>query len=101
MKMKLTKVDAKVLQSIKEGGNFKSVANIVDELKTQITSSGVVATIKDSLKRMEAEGLLEISNYYEDTDTILYEDVMLTSKGINTIIADGYIVTDVPARFRY
>lgn len=99
--MKLTKVDAKVLQSIKEGGNFKSVANIVDELKTQITSSGVVATIKDSLKRMEAEGLLEISNYYEDTDTILYEDVMLTSKGINTIIADGYIVTDVPARFRY
>lgn len=99
--MKLTKVDAKVLQSIKEGGNFKSVANIVDELKTQITSSGVVATIKDSLKRMEAEGLLEISNYYEDADTILYEDVMLTSKGINTIIADGYMVTDVPARFRY
>lgn len=99
--MKLTKVDAKVLQSIKKGGNFKSVANIVDELKTQITSSGAVATIKDSLKRMEAEGLLEISNYYEDTDTILYEDVMLTSKGINTIIADGYIVTDVPARFRY
>lgn len=99
--MKLTKVDAKVLQSIKKGGNFKNVADIVYELETQITSSDVAATIEDSLKRMEAEGLLEISNYYEDADTILYEDVMLTGKGINTIIADGYIVTDVPARFRY
>ena len=28
MKMKLTKVDAKVLQSIKKGGNFKNVADI-------------------------------------------------------------------------
>ena len=74
--MKLTKVDAKVLQSIKKGGNFKNVADIVYELETQITSSDVVATIEDSLKRMEAEGLLEISNYYEDADTILYEDVM-------------------------